>query len=93
MILADKPVLKGDQKIAIGNADHWGNVWIVPNRRYIQNLNYIIVDLKNLTDNRMIAPCTKWESNDRYMWVSKDVQGYLADPMIQEELKKMYPSE
>jgi hypothetical protein len=77
------------QKIREGGID--GRVFQVPSRRYVDEMNVLIAELRE-RQPRLVFPAAQiFRKNRQLMWVSEDVIKALQDPTTQAEILDLYP--
>jgi hypothetical protein len=85
-LLAQKETRKD---VRIG--DSVGRLYLIPSKRYVNELNTVIGELREREPRRIIRNAVVYERNDQLMWVSEEVISLMNDQHVKEELSKLHP--
>jgi hypothetical protein len=77
------------QQIREGGID--GTVFQVPSRRYVDEMNVLIAELRERQPRAVFPAAQIFRKNRQLMWVSEDVVLALKDPTTQAEILALYP--
>ena len=87
-VLQGTPELTG---VEVKTQNAIGSVFRVPSRRYIDDTNALISEIRLRRPTRVIRDAIRYERDDQSMWVSDEVLTHISDAGLRSEIFAMYP--